>query len=237
MYHYYYPINPGRLLMVALSDSPTGPFEHVGVVEAGSTNGHVGDMNVFKDEDGSAYVIYDDTGFNIRMDRLSDDYLTSHKDGIIVVPKVQEAPAIVRFNGKYLIASSGVQEFDPTETTLVVTDSVRGPYSEKQVLSEKSTWRSQITDMFYVPEGDYVMVMCDQWLILIPTKLPSRATSGCRSSLLPTAGTVSSTTASSRIRSNPSLSTVLGYGDSATVADESKPKRRLYSPLNWVGLL
>ena len=102
------------------------------------------------------------------MDRLSDDYLTSHKDGIIVVPKVQEAPAIVRFQGKYLIASSGVQEFDPTETTLVVADSVWGPYSEKQVLSEKSTWRSQITDMFYVPEGDYVMVMCDQWLIPDP---------------------------------------------------------------------
>jgi hypothetical protein len=73
--------------MVAISDSPIGPFKHVGVVDAGSSNRHVGDMNVFKDTDGSAYVIYDDTGFDIRIDRLSDDYLTSNKDGILLMSR------------------------------------------------------------------------------------------------------------------------------------------------------
>jgi hypothetical protein len=65
-YHCHHSTYPGCLLMVAASHSSTGPFEHVGVVEAGSSDGHIGDTNVFKDEDGSDYVIYDDTGSNIR---------------------------------------------------------------------------------------------------------------------------------------------------------------------------
>ena len=164
MYFYYYPIYPGCLLMVATSDTPIGPFELVGPVEAGSFCGHVGDMNVFKDEQtGHAYVLYDDTGFDIRIDRLSHDYCSSFKDGSLVMHKMQEAPAMVYFRGKYLVAGSGVQEFDPTEISMVYANHPIGPYSKKQIISQFNTWNSQITDMIYIPEADYVLVMCDQW--------------------------------------------------------------------------
>ena len=165
MYHYYYPIYPGCLLMVATSDSPLGPFVHQGVVEAGSPNGHVGDLNVFKDKNGDGYVIYDDTGFDIRMDKLTGDYLSSKKDGVIVMDKKQESPAMVRYKGKYIIAGSGVDGFNPSEVTVVYADKPMGPYSEKQVVSENKSWSSQITDMIVIPEADYILVMFDQWFI------------------------------------------------------------------------
>ena len=101
LYHYYYPIYPGCLLMVATSDSPLGPFENHKVVEAGSPNGHVGDMNVFRDIDGTGYVMYDDTSFDVRIDQLTNDYLDSQKNGIKVLDRHQEAPS-PKDNDNYL---------------------------------------------------------------------------------------------------------------------------------------
>ena len=171
MHFYYYMIYPGCLLMAATSDLPTGPFVLAGVIESGSFNGHVGDMNIFNDQEGRGYVIYDDTGFDLRLDRLTDDYCGSHKDGILVMEKPQEAPAVVYYKGKYLFAGSGVEGWDPTETTLVYADSPMGPYSPKQVISCNRTWRSQITDMVHIPEADYVLVMCDQWKYPYPDNI------------------------------------------------------------------
>ena len=164
MYHYYYPIYPGCLLMTATSDSPIGPFTDHKIVEAGSPNGHVGDMNVIVDEAEAAYVIYDDTSFDIRADRLTDDYLDSKKDGVLLMKRRQEAPAMVYFKGKYILATSGVDGFGATETTIAVADSPLGPFSDKQIISQNKSWDSQLTDMIVVPEHDYVLVMFDQWL-------------------------------------------------------------------------
>ncbi len=163
LYHYYYPIYPGCLLMVAQADSPTGPFEHVAVVEAGSSNGHVGDMNVFKDKDGNGYVIYDNTGFDILIDKLTPDYLSSEKNGIKLLDRKQESPAMVYYKGKYIIATSGVDGFGATETTVAWSDNPMGPFSEKQVVSKNHSWGSQITDMIVVKDKDYILVVFDQW--------------------------------------------------------------------------
>lgn len=171
MYHYYYPIYPGCLLMVATSDSPKGPFVHQGVVEAGSPNGHVGDLNVFKDKDGTGYVIYDDTGFDVRIDKLSDDYLRSQKEGVIGLTKKQESPAMVYYKGKYILAGSGVDGFGPTDVSLVYGDHPMGPFSEKQVVTENRSWKSQITDMIVIPEADYILVMFDQWFVPDPKNI------------------------------------------------------------------
>lgn len=171
LYHYYYPIYPGCLLMVATSDSPTGPFENHQVVEAGSSNGHVGDMNVFKDTEGNGYVIYDNTGFDILIDRLSDDYLNSNKDGVELMKRRQESPAMVYYKGKFIMATSGVDGFGATETTVAYADHPMGPFSEKQVVSQQHSWSSQITDMIVVPEADYILVIFDQWFTPDPRNI------------------------------------------------------------------
>ena len=165
MFFYYYPVYPGCMLMVAYSDAPTGPFKIKAFIETGSASGHTGDMNVFKDKNGKAYIVYDDCSFNILIDRLTDDYYSSLKDGVLVMERKQEAPAMIRYQEKYFVTASGVKEWNPTETTLVFAERPLGPYSQKQIISQNNTWNSQITDLIHIPQCDSVMAMCDQWFV------------------------------------------------------------------------
>lgn len=135
-------------------------------------------MNVFKDDDGKAYVIYCDhetvatkfcDGCNgryaIRIDRLSDDYLSSNKDGIYAFEKGVEAPSLIKYKGKYIAVGSGVHGWAGPETVCAVADSPLGNYIKQDDISEKSTWNSQVTDLIYLKESDIVMALCDQWWI------------------------------------------------------------------------
>lgn len=78
---------------------------------------------------------------------------------------------MVYFKGKYVLATSGVDGFGATETTVVFSDEPMGPYSEKQVVSQNHSWSSQITDMIVIPDQDYILVIFDQWLIPNPRNI------------------------------------------------------------------
>lgn len=163
MIMYYYIYYPGCLLLVATADNPLGPFVLHGAVETGSVSGHVGDSNIFKDQDGNGYIIYDDCSFNIRIDRLSGDYLTSYKDGIIIMERKQEAPAMVYYKGKYVVAGSAVQGWGLSPTSIAYADHPLGPYSKKEIIQTQDSWQGQLTDLIYIPEADYILSVFDQW--------------------------------------------------------------------------
>jgi len=132
-------------------------------------------MNVFKDDDGKAYVIYCDHGehgvkgskrlYAIRIDSLSDDYLTSNKDGAVVFDSGCEAPAMVKYKGKYIAVASGVHGWAGSEAVCAIADSPLGKYKRQKDVSKQKTWNSQVTDLIYLEESDTVMVLCDQWWI------------------------------------------------------------------------
>ena len=104
-YYFYYsaaPANNGaKNLAVAVSDSPTGPFEDKGViVQGGSYTGQMIDSAVFVDDDGLAYLYWG----NGRMygAKLSADML--HIDGAVkeLTPSnFREASFMVKRNGRY----------------------------------------------------------------------------------------------------------------------------------------
>ena len=178
MWYRWYLHMPASLLMVAVADYPEGPFTPLGPREMGTSNGFASDMNVLKDDDGKAYVIYCDhetqasklaEGRNgryaIRIDRLTDDYLTSNKDGVDVFEKAVEAPAMIKYKGKYIAVGSGVHGWAGSETVCAVADSPLGKYKQQKDISEKKTWNSQVTDLFYLKESDTVVALCDQWWI------------------------------------------------------------------------
>jgi hypothetical protein len=181
-YHTHYPV---VFLMVATSDSPVGPFKVVGAREVGSQTGFGSDLNVFKDDDGKAYLVYTDHHvydeskrfdkgkaiYAILVDSLTDDYLDSNKEGVVAIPSGGEAPAMTRYRGRYIVAGSGVDGWNPTETTYVVSDSPLGPYSRPGVMSEQNTWDGQITSFLHIEESDTLMAMCDQWWIPDKTDL------------------------------------------------------------------
>ena len=175
MWYRWYLHVPASFLMVAVADHPEGPFTPLGPREMGTANGFASDMNVFQDDDGKAYVIYCDHGghgvkgdtptYAIRIDSLSDDYLTSNREGVVVFEKGCEAPAMIKHKGKYIAVASGVHGWAGSETVGATADAPLGPWKSQGKISENKTWNSQVTDLIYLKESDTVMALCDQWWI------------------------------------------------------------------------
>jgi hypothetical protein len=164
MWFFHFPERyPDVMATVAVADKPTGPFKLLGKRKTAAPNGYAQDLNVFKDEDGKAYLVYDDGRRNIRVDLLSDDYLNSSGRTVIALKPTHEAPAMVKYKGKYIVAGSGVLGWSGTETHYAVADSPLGPYTEKRRMSEERTWDSQITDFVYLKESNVLFAMCDSW--------------------------------------------------------------------------
>jgi hypothetical protein len=187
-FFYFKDAFPDIMASVAVSDSPTGPFAYIETIKTGSPAitdskvdnqeqrtevpaGCAQDLNVFADEDGTAYLVYDDGLRNIRIDKLSEDYLSSTKQTVIALPagvEKHEAPAMVKFKDKYIIAGSGVCGWGPSPTHYAVAKNPMGPYSIKKMLTpagKLNSWNSQITSFVYIPESDKLVAMCDQWWI------------------------------------------------------------------------
>ena len=185
MWYWYHTTYPTVFAMVATGDAPVGPFKVMGAREVGSQTGFGSDLNVFKDDDGRAYLVYTDhhvyddtkrfgngnTLYAIRIDSLTDDYLDSNKEGAVAIPSNAEAPAMIKYQGKYIVAASGVHGWNPTETRYAVADSPLGPYGKPGIMTEQKTWGGQITSFLYIKESDNLIAMCDQWWIPDKTDL------------------------------------------------------------------
>jgi len=171
MWYWFHPRDPAVFPMVAVADSPTGPFRPLGPREAGTWSGYASDLNVFQDDDGKAYLVYTDHttdegrtgGYAIRIDSLTDDYLSTNKEGALAIAGGCEAPAMIKHQGVYLVAASGVDGWGGSDTRSVMADSPLGPYGEVKLMSEQRTWGSQITSLFVVRESGTLVAMCDQW--------------------------------------------------------------------------
>jgi arylsulfatase A-like enzyme len=169
---------PAPMMAVAVSDSPAGPFRiHARDILTGEEHGYAQDCGVFQDDDGKAYLVYDDGHRNLRVDLLSDDYLSSTRKTVIAIAAsgvedaahptpgldAYEGSAMIKCKGKYIVAGSGVCGWGISPTTYAVASSPLGPYSEPKVMSDKDTWGSQISNFIYIRETDTVMALCDQW--------------------------------------------------------------------------
>ncbi|WP_336788620.1 S-layer homology domain-containing protein [Paenibacillus sp. MMO-177] len=155
---------------VAISDSPTGPFVYqrsyrmdqapAGEIDYQPGNpGMARDMNLFKDDDGTAYLIYSsEENLTIYISKLMPDYLDVtgwHKDGNVdengnavrdtsykgvngvdyvrVFPGAQrEAPAMFKYNGHYYLITSGATGWSANQNKYTVADHIFGPWAPMQ---------------------------------------------------------------------------------------------------------
>ncbi|WP_458126657.1 S-layer homology domain-containing protein [Paenibacillus sp. Z3-2] len=151
----------------AISDSPTGPFVYQKSYRMDrapegekdffpSDRGMARDMTLFKDDDGTGYLIYSsEENLTLYISKLTEDYsdVTGwHKEGrtddkgnpvrdstyqaqygvdyVRVFPGGQrEAPAMFKYQGKYYILTSGASGWAPNENKVTVADSIFGPWS------------------------------------------------------------------------------------------------------------
>ncbi|QBN20315.1 glycoside hydrolase family 43 protein [Flavobacterium nackdongense] len=115
------------------------------------------DMNLFVDEDEQAYhITASEENQTLLISKLSDDYLSMTDDYVRVFPgETNEAPAILKKDGKYFMFSSYTTGWNPNPGRLAVSDNMmsgwkalenpcRGSEEEK-----KTTFHSQST--FVIP--------------------------------------------------------------------------------------
>lgn len=176
---------------VAISDSAFGPFTLLGSyllnydpdADHGFDNevgGHVRDMNLFKDDDGTGYVLYSSDGNQtMHIAKLNDDYtnvVQPDNDKAVqgvdfsrnFIGSSREAPAMFKYRGKYYMITSGCTGWRPNQAQYAVADSPLGPWT---VVGDpctdsaaSTTYHTQSTCVFPVDaEKGQFIYMGDRW--------------------------------------------------------------------------
>jgi len=177
---------------VAVSDSPTGPFNYIesfrpnagmwpvnvtaldtieGVLAGDFEGGQMArDMTVFVDDDGKAYHFYSsENNATMHISELTDDYLRpkgAYKR--VFIGRKMEAPAVFKRNGKYYFMASGCTAWEPNPARSAVAESIWGPWKElgNPCVGEdaEKTFISQSTYVLPIQgKSDAFVFMADRW--------------------------------------------------------------------------
>ncbi len=114
---------------VAVSDYITGPYKFI---KSFSPNGNMSrDMTLFKDDDGTAYLIYSSNeNYDLRIAKLSDDFLSVTIKDSLLFSNHREAPALFKFNNKYYLITSGCTGWKANKASLYITENLFEKWSE-----------------------------------------------------------------------------------------------------------
>jgi beta-xylosidase len=153
---------------VAVSDKATGPYRYI---RSYKPNGQMSrDMTLFKDEDGSAYLIYASEQNNtMQVCKLSSDYLSPTPTySRILINRRREAPALFKRDGKYYLITSSCTGWSPNAAMYAVASKPLGPYKEFgnpcQGSGAETTFNAQSTFVFVVQGGSGKLIfMADRW--------------------------------------------------------------------------
>ena len=130
------------------------------------------DMTLFVDDDGNAYHIYASEGNGtLHISQLSDDFLNPAGKYIRVLPgRFNEAPAMLKFRGRYFLFTSDCTGWAPNPARLLAADSIFGNWEELgnpclgPGVEITNTFISQST--FVLPvhgKADAFIFMADRW--------------------------------------------------------------------------
>jgi hypothetical protein len=124
------------------------------------------DIGQFIDDDGTAYLIFEDRPFGFRIAKLSDDYLDVEKQ-MSLIPMHMEGGAVVHYDGLYYAIGSALTGWRPNPNKFATAKSLEGPWSDFQDIAppEANTYRSQSTMMLKVvgTKTTTVIFMGDIW--------------------------------------------------------------------------
>lgn len=126
------------------------------------------DQTVFVDDDGKAYHVYSsEENMTLQVAELTDDY-TAHAGLMarVAVGGMNEAPAIMKHDGKYWMITSGCTGWAPNEARMFSADNILGPWTQHPSPCVGRDWKrtfgGQGTFILRTQEGKYIF-MADIW--------------------------------------------------------------------------
>jgi hypothetical protein len=155
----------------ATASAPEGPYTFLGNVLV--DNNYIGDMSMYKDDDGTAYLAYvwDQTGPNRQhgIYRMSADYLTLDTRMYLFDVPSREAPHIFKRNGTYYYGVSETNGVQPSPTRYYTATNLTGPWSAATMLvtpGSSTTYETQCDFVFPFtgPQGTVYMLDADRWI-------------------------------------------------------------------------
>jgi len=121
---------------VAVSNKATGPFSFV---RSFRPLGHESrDIGQFIDDDGTAYLIFEDRPFGFRIVKLSEDYMDIEKEMCLIKAPI-EGGAIVHYKGLYYVIGSALTGWRANPNKYAIATSLEGPWSEFKDLAPPAT--------------------------------------------------------------------------------------------------
>lgn len=160
---------------VAVSDKPQGPFRFLGMHRPVAASTYR-DMNLFVDDDGSAYALYaGEENYTLHIVRLNADWTAPEQPMVegetwlrTLIRGHREAPAPFKHRGKYYLITSGATGWNPNPGQYAVADRMLGPW--KAVTNpfvgagKEITFGSQSTFVLPVPgkPGSFIY-LGDRW--------------------------------------------------------------------------
>lgn len=149
---------------IAVSDKPDGEFRFV---KRFRPLGHESrDIGQFIDDDGTAYLVFEDRPFGFRIAKLSDDYMNIEKQ-MCLIPAHMEGGAIVHYKGLYYSIGSALTGWNPNPNKYSTAVSLEGPWSEFKDVAppETKTYGSQSTMLIKVvgEKATTIIFMGDIW--------------------------------------------------------------------------
>jgi hypothetical protein len=168
-----------KFVMYFHFDSPNYSLAQVGVATCDTVDGDYKfltsfrpldhesrDIGQFIDDDGSAYLIFEDRPFGFRIAKLSDDYLTVEKQ-MCLIPMHMEGGALVHYQGLYYAIGSSLTGWNANPNKYATSKSLEGPWSEFKDIAppEAKTYGSQSTLLLKVvgTKTTTVIFMGDIW--------------------------------------------------------------------------
>ena len=149
---------------IAVSDTPDGNFKFV---RRFRPLGHESrDIGQFIDDDGTAYLVFEDRPFGFRIARLSKDYMEADKE-MTLVKAHMEGGAIVHYKGLYYSIGSALTGWNANPNKYATAPTLEGPWTEFKDIApvETNTYGSQSTMLIKVvgTKKTTVIFMGDIW--------------------------------------------------------------------------
>ncbi len=158
---------------VAVCDTVNGSYKWLGHSRPIDNDGVVRDLTLFKDEDGTAYLIFDrDISLIEKSNRcqyivkLSDDYLSVTDEYMRVDPCYRrEATAMVRHGGYYYMITSDMTSWDFNAAIYYRAKDIFGEWEtmgDPCVGDDGTTFASQTTFIFKIEGSDTYIHMAER---------------------------------------------------------------------------
>lgn len=154
-------------IIVAQSDTITGPYHILGTLECQGKPICKWDLGTFQDEDGTGYLMLHEGDIY----RLSPDYLSAEEQVADNVAPNGESPAMMRHGDTYYLMMSNKTGWDRNDNYYMTAPSPAGPWHKRGLFAPEGTctWDSQCSFIFPLRRSDGRRVYLYRRPLVVPS--------------------------------------------------------------------